>query len=121
VSKKFWNTEKFKKLEKTWNKKLAESGFVDIEHKSGNLKQNASNSYRTTIRETIDSKLRYFELLGQGIQEEDFKDLIERFIMEKKGEGLSTLEICRQLRRFHRAKVSEVIRHYEIKWKIKKT
>lgn len=127
MTKKFWQTESFRQIDKLWREKLQESGFIDIESGTGKLKQNAANSYRTTISEVIDGKLRYFELLGQGLNSEnDFKDELEKHIIQRRAEGFKIEEISSELksygltRKTHRQYIRRVIQFYERKWKIKR-
>lgn len=127
MTKKFWQTESFRQIEAHWREKLQESGFIDIESTAGKLKQNAANSYRTTIAEVIDGKLRYFELLGQGLNSEnDFKDELEKHIIQRRAEGFKIEEISSELksygltRKTHRQYIRRVIQFYERKWKIKR-
>lgn len=124
--KKFWQTEKFRLIESVWEEKLRQSGFVDIESSNRKLKQNSANSYRTVVTQAIESKLRYFELLGQHFHEEQFTDEIERFVMERRSQGAKIKEIVIELknmgvkRRVHRETIGLIIQAYEKKWKIKK-
>ena len=124
--KKFWQTEKFKRIERVWEEKLRQSGFNDIENAGKKLKQNAGNSYRTVISTVIDGKQRYFELLSQHFHDEVFTDEIERFVMERRSQGAKIKEIVIDLkgmgvkRRTHRETIRLIIQSYENKWKIKK-
>ena len=124
MSKKFWQTEKFKRIERIWEEKLRESGFIDVENGNGKLKQNAANSYRTNISQVIESKQRYFELLGHIAHEEQFRDEVERIVMQRRSEGATikeiSLELSAQGHRSHRQTIRKIIQHFERKWKIRK-
>lgn len=125
MTKKFWQTQKFKALQSEWEEKLIKSGFVDIEDERRRLRQNASNSYRTTTHAIIEGKQRYYELLGQGYHNEKcFRDTVERIVMLLRSRGFKIKDICHGLRlmkkRNHRDTIRRIIRHYEIRWKIKK-
>lgn len=124
MSKKFWNTDRFKWLQREWEIKLKESGFKDIEDENGRLKQNAANSYRTSIHAVIDGKQRYFELLGQWHHERDFKNDIERLVMQRRSEGVLIKDILMELesigKKRHWDTVRLIIRFYERKWGIKR-
>lgn len=125
MARKFWKTQKFKALQTEWEEKLRKSGFVDIEDDKRRLKQSATNCYRTTTQTIIESKRRYYELLGQGYhQETEFKDTVERIVMFLRSKGFKIKDICFGLKsikkRNHRQTIRLIIRHYEIKWKIKR-
>ncbi len=124
MRKKFWQIQKFKELQKEWENKLRESGFVDVEDDRGKLRQNASNSYRTTNHTLINAKLRYYELLGHWNHEKDFRDHVERLVMERRANGVMIKDICKELEgmgeRCHRETVRWIIQFYEKRWKIKK-
>lgn len=125
---KFWQTHQFKALEKEWYEKLKEQNFDDVEEKingKDKLKQWASNCYRSQHQIARESKLVYFELLGQFLHKEtDFKDEVERFIMLRKSEGapikLISEELEAQGERCHRDTVRLIIQKYEAKWRIKR-
>lgn len=124
MGKKFWNNDEFKCLQREWEGRLRESGFKDIEDPSGRLRQNAANSYRTTIHAVIDGKRRYFELLGQWNHEKEFKNDIERLVMQRRSEGVFIKDILRELesigKKRHWDTVRLIIRFYEKKWQIKR-
>lgn len=115
--KKFWTTTKFKKLQSVWEEKLKGSGFVDVETEDGKLKQNSGNSYRTTNHEIIESKQRYFELLGQGVHEEEFVNEMHRIVMQQRADGIRVKDIARNVGR-HTDNIRKILRYYEAKWKI---
>lgn len=117
-----WRSGAFKQLKGEWYKKIQELGFVDIEDEHGRLKQNASNSYRTSIQPVIESKLRYYELLGQMAHQETFRDHVERLIIERRSNGVKFKDICRELKemgeRCHKSTIRRIMRYYERKWGI---
>lgn len=121
---KFWQTQKFKELQRIWEERLRASGFIDAES-NGKLRQNAFNSYRTQIHTVIENKQRYFELLGHWHHQEEFNNDIEKYIMERRSEGISIKQIGIELkaagkRISNRVSIGRIIRHYEKKWAIKK-
>lgn len=121
--KKFWQTQKFKEIQKEWEDKLKDSGFVDAEN-NNQLTQNSANSYRTKNQVKIETKLRYYELLGQGHNEEkDYRDWVESYIMERRAWGISQRQISRELKDFKqrcgKETIRKIVRHFERKWKIK--
>ncbi len=127
MRRKFWQTEKFKELQKEWALKLRESGFRDAEDTgkyAGKMLQKAFNCYRTQIPEIIQAKQRYFELLGQGSHQEKFEDEVDKYVMERRAEGISIKQIRMGLRAANKKNSTEtvrkIIRFYEAKWCIKK-
>lgn len=125
MTKKFWKTQKFKSLKSEWEKKLRNSGFIDIEDERGRLKQNAGNSYRTTVQVSIESKRRYYELLAQGYHKEKcFRDTVEKIVMLLRSRGVKITDIEKGLRsinqRSHHDTLRKIIRKYEARWKIKR-
>lgn len=124
---KFWQTNEFKTLQDEWNEKLNESGFKDAETLLGDgdwaLKQKATNAYRATHQTIRDGKQRYFELLGSAFNDEQFCDWVERLIMEHRADGWTIREISDKLKmlneRCHRETIRNVIRKYEVRWKIR--
>lgn len=124
MTKKFWKDPKFKALKTEWEEKLKRSGFIDIEDEKGRLRQNAGNSYRTTVLTTIEGKQSYYELLSQGYHRERcFRDAAEKIVMLLRSRGMKLKDICFGLesikRRSHRDTVRKIIRQYEIRWRIK--
>lgn len=123
MRKKFWKTEEFKKIQKDWEDKLRESGFNDLEQ-NGKLVQNSQNVWRTQVSSIIEGKRRYFELLEYWCHAETFKDDVERFIIEKRSEGLKINEISAKLKTLGKRSgletIRKTLRYYENKWQIKK-
>lgn len=127
MSRKFWQTKKFRELSEKWEALLAESGFVDAEKHSGGksvLKQKATNCYRQASAVAREAKQRYFELLGAHFHKEEFTDDVEAFVMEQRSCGVKIKRICDELsamdERCHRETIRGIIRKYEHKWGIKK-
>lgn len=125
---KFWQTRQFETLKNEWYLKLEEAGFKDAEEdvKGRNyLKQSALKCYRGTSETEIESKRRYYELLGHGFhEEENFRDEIEEFVMEKRMRGIKSVEISKILERVgercNKDTIRKIIRKYEARWLIKK-
>lgn len=124
MGKKFWQTQKFKDLQRIWEFKLKDSGFKDVEDECKRLRQNSGNSYRTKELTFIEAKQRYYELLGQWQHEMNFRDYVERLIMERRANGIRIIDISLELKelgeRHHVDTIRKVIRQYEIRWQIKK-
>lgn len=122
MAKKFWNTIRFKEIQEIWYEKLKSSEFNDIENENGLLKQNAGNSYRTTNGTLIEGKRRYYELLGHGLHDEEFRSEVDRLVIELRSEGRRIKDICEELERIgerrHTDTVRKILRYYEGKWKI---
>lgn len=123
MKRKFWQTEKFKELQRNWESRLKTSGFIDAEV-DGRLRQNASNCYRTQILSVIENKLRYYELIGHYHHEEDFSDPVEKYVMERRATGISIKQIGKELKergkKNSRETIRKIIRFYEKKWQLEK-
>lgn len=125
MKQKFYRTKKFQALEKIWEKKLSDSGFIDAEKclkGTRVLRQRATNSYRAEGQTRRENKQRYFELLGIHYHEEEFPNARHEFIIRKRASGFKIKEICKELKKSkqpnHRETVRKVLRFYEAKWKI---
>lgn len=120
---KFWQTPRFKELQKEWEDRLKESGFIDAEAK-GNLRQNALNAYRTQIHTVIENKRRYYELLGHYYHEEDFSCPVEKYVMERYASGISRPQIRKELKaagkKNGRETIGKIVSFYAKKWGLKK-
>jgi hypothetical protein len=125
---KFWQTQKFKELQKKWEEKLTESGFKDIEHSSGNLKLKTSSGYRNhkcmMSQEEIDAKSEYYRVLGQRHHEEIYTDPVAFYVMDRKADGVSVVQIMKELKeqglKNSWPTVRKILRCYEAKWGISK-
>lgn len=127
MGKKFWQTDRFKELQKEWAVKLEESGFKDAEDKGkhiGKMLQKAFNCYRTQVPEVIEAKRRYYEILGQKYHDEDFFDAVEKYVIGRRAEGVSLMQIRLELRKEGKKNSIEtlrkIVRFYEKKWGIAK-
>lgn len=116
---KFWQTQRFKDLQKKWEERLKNSGFIDHE-RNGKLTQNAANSYRTQSLAVIENKQRYYELIGQRCHDEDFSDPVEKYVMSRRAEGIGTKQIGQELKDINQKNsietIRKIIRFYEKKW-----
>lgn len=124
---KFYQTNKFKELQRVWERKLAEAKFNDVEININGrryLRQRANNSYRAQVQIMRESKQLYYNLLGQHFHEEEFTDQVHKMIMERRSNGVKIKAISGELRamgeRCHRETIRHIIRFYEVKWKIKR-
>lgn len=127
MKQKFWQTEEFRVLQKTWEAKLREDNFADAESLINGkhvLKQRASNAYRGASALDRQAKQKYYNLLGEGFHAETFSDPVEAFVMERRSQGLSIKNICAELKskgeRCHRETVRHIILKYEAKWAVKR-
>lgn len=127
MKQKFWRAPKFKELEKVWEKKLADSGFIDAEkliNATRVFRQRASNSYRGEFSVICENKQRYYELLGHYYHDEKFQDPVNALVMERRSNGIKIKHICIELKKLgernHRDTIRKIIRFYEFKWGIKK-
>lgn len=105
MAKKKLKTKDFKTLQELWDKKLARSGFVDIEDRSERLKMASSvqfnpNDNRRGQNTTYwASKEAYYHMANQFLYNHDFKDNKERIIWEYHANGLSVRDIVTLLKK----------------------
>lgn len=125
---KFWQTKEFREIEKKWYEKLEEKGFTDIEEAINGkrtLRQRASNCYRQEHEVRRIAKTAYYDLLCEAIHlEENFRDEVEKLIMQRRASGVTVNAISEELKsmrkRCHVVTVWRVIQKYEKKWRIRK-
>jgi hypothetical protein len=96
-----FKTEKFKNLKEKWYKKLAASGFNDIEKDEDTLKvweSHAFGKHRYNAK-LYDSKEKYFALAGQFLNEAKFESRRHKLIWKLHSEGASIRDIEIELKR----------------------
>lgn len=123
-----------KQLRAEWDRRLKESGFVDIEIEIDGERFIRSKSfnegphqrkYGTQPEVVRDSKAEYFRLLLQCFSNElNFADDSDRLIMELTTDGKSITDISKQLRtnnmrKHNRDTIRYIRRRYENRWGIK--
>lgn len=113
----------FKKLQHEWYRRLAESGFEDIEtlNKSNKL---AMKRFKEILPIEIESNSEYYRCIGHHLNDPDTVFLTEedRLIMTMHGDGAKLVEIIKGLkaRSLHRNRMAIrfIIRRYEVKWRL---
>lgn len=120
---KFYQTPEFRSKEREWYRRLSDTGFRDAEKTVGSnrvLKKRACNSYRESKGSARENKERYFEVISQNIHITSFQNEKEQFVLLKFAEGLSRVDIVREVRNIgisiHRNTVTHIIRRYEHLW-----
>lgn len=113
----------FRAKQKFWYRLLAETGFKDLEHPSGNLKQRASNAYRGAGQEQREAKLNFFMKVARRAAHTQFPDKAEKIIMESFADGIKQVDIRKKLaaKSHHnsRAYVWRVISQWLKTWNLK--
>lgn len=107
-------TPKFKKLQKSWYKKLAKKGFNDIEHDENHLKLSTE---RFVTRDggayanptLTKAKFEYYNNCRKFSNEYKFKNKTEKKIFELHSEGVSIRDIAAKIKQSRR-KVHEAIK-----------
>lgn len=107
------DSKEFKDLQAKWYKKLANTGFADIEQPDGNLKNWALSLIRHD-ETTENAKQDYYRLAGQLLHSSyPFQSNTERKIWEMHAEGLSIRDIAKKLKsqriRAHKNGVHKVV------------
>lgn len=83
--------------QKTWYKKLKDSGFKDIEYAGGGIKASYSRAYgdkNTVVRE---AREEYYYMAYHFLHSHAFKSELEKVIWEYHTNGLSVREIAKVL------------------------
>ncbi len=95
----------FNKLKDAWYKKLAKSGFVDVERDEVYLKRNVSTiDYR---RVTWESQADYYHMTTHFLNDYAFKNNRQRNIWEYHSNGISTRDIAKILNKVSKKKVTK--------------
>lgn len=98
----FYKTEKFKRLESKWYKKLEQSGFVEIENKKNDTDYlKVWHSQYFQCKYTPDAFLRkqeYYHMTREFLHIHEFDSDKEKMIWEMHSQGLSLRKISTALR-----------------------
>lgn len=116
-------SKEFKALQKLWDKKLAASGFQDIEQRDGGLKvwsDRFCNGYHNEI--TMSAKQEYYRAAGHFLHEYEFKTPTEKRIWTLHSEAMSIRNIVKALKKeklwfvgghtAHKRRVHETIQRF---------
>lgn len=99
ITQKFWKTDEFQRLNREWQEKLKEDGFVDHEDPSREHLRTWHSAYfqvkYTAL--TFESKQLYFERAAQLLHTHRFKSKEQKEIWKLHSQGLSLREIARAL------------------------
>jgi hypothetical protein len=115
-----FQTAKFKKQLRVWNKKLAKSGFVDIE---GHLVDktaviSSSNPYRGMLAQEVKAKEAYYRQLTNRVAEGQFDSKKDKDVMKAYISGTSLTDIGLQLGK-DRSTIRYIVYKYADRWGIK--
>jgi len=88
-----------KQLTKTWYKKLADSGFVDIEYPGGEMRRTIPASIEDKDPLLIQSIQEYYSLSSKFLNDYNFPNEIERIIWTYHTEGISVRDISMLLKK----------------------
>lgn len=111
----------FNILKKIWDEKLKESGFKDIEYKSGSIASGVPSSLRgatSNLRAKVESTEEYYRMTYHFLNDHKFESELEKVIWEYYTNGLSYRSISKILRTagvssFHKEEVMAVINKLE--------
>ncbi len=86
-------SKQFNNLKSLWYKKLADSGFTDIENSEGLLNTWASEprSYNTVL--SSESKQEYYRLAGHFLHDYKFANTTDKIIWQYHSDGISHRDI----------------------------
>lgn len=105
----------FQQLKTIWYKKLAKSGFEDIEADENNLKVWSTQLRRARSLNTMDAKQQYYYMAEQFLNEFNFKSPTSQIIWEYHSNALSIKNIVKLLNKTRRKKLDHNIVWGEIK------
>jgi Mor family transcriptional regulator len=88
--------EPSEKLKAKWNKKLADSGFIDIERPDGSLKP--EGDYRTVDHGLQDGREEYYYSAQDFLNQGKFASLLDYTIWKMHAEGISYRQISAELK-----------------------
>ena len=105
------STKDFLKLQAEWDRKLAESGFIDAEQRDGKLKTWHKNDMLERDPVDIQSRTLYYQAAGRFLHDYTFPTDLERQIWAAHIEGLTVRAIVEVLvpKRLKRARVDQII------------
>lgn len=109
------------KLYEVWERKLKDSGFVDIEKTVNGervLAQFSNNAYRQVPAVSRETKEQYYRIIYHKAQETQFKSFFDKVVMRLYAEGFSLSDIARLLS-IHRQTVRFTVRRFENQWNLK--
>ncbi len=110
-----FKSKEFLKLQKTWEKKLSDSGLENIEQADGNLKIWTSSFFRSRYNPTLwKAKEDYYRLAGQFLNDHKFESTVEKLIWQLHSEAVSIRNIYLELKRLKKKiakdKIHNIIR-----------
>lgn len=95
MAKKFTSLS-FKQLQKDWEKKLTQSGFIDIEDSKGNLK---NYDRRTAAFDDREATLEFFLKLDRYLQSEAKLTEIDRMALSLYSKGMAPKDVAKNVHR----------------------
>lgn len=89
-----------KKLQKEWYKKLADSGFKDIESEDNEYLLQWEDSYFSSrySKDRLDSQQSYYRAAEHFLNTHKFKNSLDKFIWEQHSKGVTIRETVRLIR-----------------------
>lgn len=108
------NSDQYNKLKKIWDKKLAKSGFKDIEKNEYDFKPNKSSAIftRTTGRSqssltpiSMAAKRDYYIMAEHFLNDHEFESRLDKIIWEYHANGISVRNIAITLNKVRKKKI----------------
>ncbi len=109
---------KYEKEREKWYKKLARSGFVDIEYNDVKLKTASTEFTKEKYLVTLDQRIAYYEMATRFLNEYAFESNLDQVIWEYHTNGISVRDIAVTLKKVRvkkmgKDKVNQVIMRLE--------
>lgn len=98
--------DNFTALQAEWYKKLADSGYEDIEYKDGSIRSCSPRSTRAKDPSLRQATQEYYYMSYHFLNEYKFETELEKVIWEYHTEGISVRSICKLLSDTEVAKMS---------------
>jgi histone acetyltransferase (RNA polymerase elongator complex component) len=122
---KFWQTSKFKSLQKKWDDKLRSSGFQDAEKTIDGEKYLKFDQEYTNA----DNRWEYFDQLEKKSLDAVYDSELERIILNRLIAGISQTQLIEDLyqegikprtgKKFSRNTIRNILRKYVTRWGIR--
>ncbi len=94
-----FNTKEFKDLKSTWDKKLKDSGFDDLEPREGQLKTWSTKFINLRYdKAAYEAKETYYRMAGKFLYDYNFANTREKKIWELHAQAVSIRHIIKVLK-----------------------
>lgn len=102
----YWDKDEFRRLQKTWYRKIKNDGFKDIESENGlSLKEWNSNFFKNRlVYIKYQCTLQYYQKGSEILQTYSFENQYEKKIWQLHMEGMTVRQIAKTLKSYKKKK-----------------